>query len=90
MAEKKKSLGKGLASIYGDELYQVINELESSGTVKNIPVAAIRANPYQPRIVFDESKLQELAESIATHGLLVPVIVREALNGYELVAGERR
>ena len=50
----------------------------------------IRPNPYQPREIFDEEKLQELADSIKEHGLFTPVLVRKVFDGYELVAGERR
>jgi ParB family chromosome partitioning protein len=58
--------------------------------VREIPVAAIRANPYQPRVVFDPEGLAELADSIRIHGLLQPIVVRQAETGYEVVAGERR
>ncbi|MGV1004423.1 MAG: ParB/RepB/Spo0J family partition protein [Candidatus Nanopelagicales bacterium] len=55
-----------------------------------LPVAQIRANPRQPRLVFDDERLAELAASIEAVGLLQPVVVRPADDGYELVAGERR
>jgi len=90
MAAKKKSLGKGLANIYGDDLYQIIDELQSSGTTHLVDIEVIRPNPYQPRTDFSSESLKELADSIATHGIFNPVLVREALNGYELIAGERR
>jgi ParB family transcriptional regulator, chromosome partitioning protein len=86
----KKGLGKGLANIYGDELYDVIEELEQSGPSNTIAIDKIRPNPYQPRKTFDETGLQELAKSIEIHGIFTPLLVRNSLNGYELIAGERR
>ena len=53
-------------------------------------MAKIHSNPYQPRKIFDEEKLDELATSIRQHGVFTPILVREALQGFELVAGERR
>lgn len=55
-----------------------------------IAVASIRTNPLQPRKVFDESRLAELAESLKKRGALQPIVVRPSEGGYELVAGERR
>lgn len=55
-----------------------------------IPVARIRANPFQPRTTFAPEALEELRASIASFGVLVPIIVRERPDGYELIAGERR
>ncbi|HEY3412313.1 MAG TPA: ParB/RepB/Spo0J family partition protein [Armatimonadota bacterium] len=59
-------------------------------TVTDLPVAKIEPNPYQPRTVFNEVALQELAASIQQHGVLQPVIVRPSGSGYQLVSGERR
>lgn len=53
-------------------------------------LADIRPNPYQPRKVFDEAALQELASSIREHGIFQPVILKKSIQGYEIVAGERR
>ncbi len=55
-----------------------------------IPLARIAPNPYQPRSVVDEATLAELAASIAEHGVLQPILVTETIDGYRLVAGERR
>jgi ParB family transcriptional regulator, chromosome partitioning protein len=64
---------------------------EPSGGVREIPVAVISVNPRQPRDVFDEGSLGELAASIAQHGLLQPILVRAlAADRFELIAGERR
>lgn len=58
--------------------------------IENIAVDCIRPNPYQPRKVFNELALQELANSILEHGLMQPITVRMIGNSYELIAGERR
>ena len=59
--------------------------------IKNLSTSEITRNPYQPRITFDEKKLEELAASIKANGLLQPIIVRKSkLAGYELLSGERR
>ena len=84
MAAKKGGLGKGLSSIFLE------NENESSGSTV-LPVSEIEPNRSQPRRDFDEESLRELADSIAAHGVLQPLLVRPlAEGGYQLVAGERR
>ena len=55
-----------------------------------VSLEEIRPNPYQPRKLFDEEKLQELAISIKEHGVFQPVILKKSIQGYEIVAGERR
>jgi ParB family chromosome partitioning protein len=55
-----------------------------------IPIARIRSNPYQPRKRMDERRLEELVASIREHGVIQPVLVTELVDGYQLVAGERR
>lgn len=86
-----KKLGKGLEMIFGDGLEDVIERMEEGTTNRlEIDINQIRVNPYQPRAEFDEEKLQELADSIATHGVFQPILVREVKDGYELIAGERR
>lgn len=57
---------------------------------REIELAAIVPNPYQPRLVFDDAALQELAKSIQENGLIQPIVVREGIGGYEIIAGERR
>ena len=97
MANKERSaLGRGLNSIFGSNVEKVLddiqnNELDAPGRREiEIPVSQIRANPYQPRKEFDEKALRELAESIKVHGIFTPVLVRQSIRGYELIAGERR
>ncbi|WP_207002221.1 ParB/RepB/Spo0J family partition protein [Trinickia mobilis] len=67
-----------------------VQELESNGTSSQLPVADIVANPWQPRRVFNEAKLSELAESIREVGLMQPIVVRRVEDKYQIVAGERR
>lgn len=92
---KRAGLGKGLGAIFGENpspVPEVKTEVkaEESGKPQEIAVKDIAANPYQPRQVFDEEKLQELAESIKEHGVVQPLVVRKKGKKYELVAGERR
>ena len=94
MASNQK-LGKGLGAIFGNDIDSVLDEIsrgesEYKGDSTNIKVAEIRPNPYQPRKQFDETGLTELADSIKEHGVFTPILVRKSINGYELIAGERR
>ncbi len=94
MANKKK-LGKGLSEIFGDNFDSFLDDI-SNGTAdvkasqSEIPIKDIRPNPYQPRKSFDKQALQELADSIRQYGVFQPIVVRKALSGYDLIAGERR
>ncbi|MBM6840800.1 ParB/RepB/Spo0J family partition protein [[Clostridium] spiroforme] len=93
MAEKKKKLGKGLDAIFGGDITTLISDIENNSpefSQERIMLADIRPNPYQPRKVFDEAALQELASSIREHGIFQPVILKKSIQGYEIVAGERR
>ncbi|MBQ1482993.1 MAG: ParB/RepB/Spo0J family partition protein [Erysipelotrichaceae bacterium] len=91
----KRKLGKGLDQIFGENIDSVLDDIESSarrsaGGQSEIRTSESRPNPYQPRVEFDESGLKELAESIRENGVFQPILVRKSLQGYELVAGERR
>lgn len=82
-------LGKGLGALLGDYLDPEVEKSE----VRTLPLRAIVPNPMQPRRVFTESELADLAASIRENGLLQPLVVRPAAgssNRFELVAGERR
>jgi len=82
---EKPILNKGLDALLGDV------EQPNTNIVKNIPTNKIVPNRYQPRTSFNDEKLSELADSIKQHGILSPIIVREAsLDQYEIIAGERR
>ena len=77
------SLGRGLAAL-------IPQAVSSTPGPAEIPINLIEPNPHQPRTAFEEPALAELAASIAAHGVLQPVLVTETLDGYRLVAGERR
>mgnify|MGYP000058669016 FL=1 len=96
MTEKKPALGRGLSALLDpigqepnyDQHQVPTNEI---GSVNQISVSFIEENPFQPRKHFERDALIELAESIATHGLIQPVTVRKmATNHYQLISGERR
>ena len=84
---KKRGLGRGL-----EELFEDTPKIESDQgeEIHKIGLEEIRPNPYQPRKTFDEKSLQELSDSIKENGIFQPIIVRKSLNGYEIIAGERR
>lgn len=89
MATKKnRGLGTGLDAFFSSDPIQDLNE--SSEGVIEIKLADIRPNPYQPRQIFDDDRLKELADSIKESGVFQPIIVKKGVNGYELIAGERR
>lgn len=81
--KKSSGLGKGLAALIPTSPSGVSGAME-------VEVSAIRPNPEQPRRTFDADQSQQLAESIAAHGMLQPVVVVQADQGYTLIAGERR
>ncbi len=84
-------LGKGLGALIPTGTAERAGGAAAAGPgLQELPIAAIRPNPYQPRDRFDEEGLGALADSIREVGLLQPVLVRPAGDGYELVAGERR
>lgn len=87
---KASALGRGLGALLSEIEEAYDNELPKKGGVEEIAVAKIRPNPYQPRKHFDAESLAELSESIKSHGLLQPIVVKEDLDGYILIAGERR
>lgn len=66
------------------------NEIKKGGSILLIPVDSIVPNPYQPRRIFNEVKLAQLAQSIKTNGIIQPLIVRKVNDSYELISGERR
>lgn len=96
METKRKALGKGLEQLFSNERIDFDNfekglvEEAKPNEIVEISLDEIRSNPYQPRKIFDEEALNELAESIKEHGIVQPIIVKKSIKGYELVAGERR
>ena len=82
-----KGLGKGLGALLGDFSEEPANE----SAYRLLPIYKVEPNPDQPRHDFDEAELQALSESIAVHGVIQPLTVREMPNGYyQIIAGERR
>lgn len=73
-----------------EDFEKVFTGSEADETVAMLELTEIRRNPYQPRLEFNTEKLRELADSIAEHGILQPIIVRKSVKGYDIVAGERR
>jgi ParB family chromosome partitioning protein len=85
-AAKKRGLGRGLDALLQKE------EAPPPGPVQSMPVGSLRPNRFQPRTYFDESAIEELAESIRAQGVIQPLVVARDLQGegYVIVAGERR
>lgn len=95
--KKNRISAKGLASIFGEGLNDLITNIESSPEIaktfsQTISLAKIIPNPYQPRVVFNEQEIKELSHSIKIHGLIQPIIVKKTITDgvFQLVAGERR
>ena len=83
---KTNRLGKGIGALIQDKL----NDESSDNIIKNILIDDIKMNPFQPRIKFDDNKINKLAKSINEKGLITPISVRNIKNSYQLIAGERR
>ena len=93
---KRRALGMGLEQLFSSEAMNfdaveksIIEETPKSEIVE-LDISDLLANPYQPRKVFDEEALKELAESIKEHGVFQPIIVKKTVKGYNIIAGERR
>jgi ParB family chromosome partitioning protein len=81
--DRPQGLGRGLAALIPQR-----NGAQTGTT--DIPISRIQPNPFQPRKRFDPDSLATLAESIVSHGVIQPILVTETIDGYQLVAGERR
>jgi ParB family chromosome partitioning protein len=96
METKKKALGTGLEQLFNNENLDLqtfekhIYETADKEEIVEINLGELRANPYQPRTVFEDKALHELAASIKEHGVFQPIIVKKSIKGYEIIAGERR
>jgi ParB family transcriptional regulator, chromosome partitioning protein len=90
MTQPKRGLGKGLGALLGDAPVPTSRTSPSSELLREIPVASITPNPFQPRKTFEQGALDELQASIAQYGVLVPILVRRRGERFELIAGERR
>lgn len=93
---KRRALGRGLEELFYNEpiAYDKMEEKILIETPKeeitNVKISELRSNPYQPRQVFNQEALQELADSIKEHGVFQPIIIKKSIKGYEIIAGERR
>jgi ParB family transcriptional regulator, chromosome partitioning protein len=85
MADKRPALGRGLSALIPDAAAPSLNDRSL-----DVDTDLLRPNPFQPRTAIDETKIEELARSIRANGVIQPIIVRRASDGYEIVAGERR
>ena len=88
---KKKGLGRGLSALFGDDTLR--EKKNESNQLNKISISDLCRSPYQPRESFNETKLDELANSIRKQGVIQPVAVRpkkSELGKYEIIAGERR
>ena len=96
METKKRALGRGLEKLFNSEnldfenFEKQIYETSTNEEIVEIKLEELRPNPYQPRKVFKNEALQELAESIKINGVFQPIIVKKSIKGYDIIAGERR
>lgn len=96
METKKRALGKGLEQLFNsenldiDSFEKAVYETVTNEEIIDINIDELRVNPYQPRKVFNDDALSDLAESIKEHGVFQPIIVKKSIKGYEIIAGERR
>ena len=93
---RRRALGRGLEELFSgevldfDSIEEKIIEETPKEEIMQVKLSELRSNPYQPRKVFDEGALNELASSIREHGVFQPIIIKRSIKGYEIVAGERR
>lgn len=96
METKKRALGRGLEQLFNNEnldfdsIEKKIYEGVTNEEIVYLNLSDLRPNPYQPRKVFNDEALSELAESIKENGVFQPIIVKKSIKGYEIIAGERR
>jgi ParB family chromosome partitioning protein len=93
--KQRKALGRGLSALLPQRpavlAVQTAPDPTTAGPqAASLPISEIQPNPLQPRSVFDSTRLEELANSIQTHGIIQPILVRRKGSHYELIAGERR
>ena len=89
--KNKKGLGRGLMSLFGDQVEDKVENTSPNTSYLLVSISDLARNKFQPRNYFDESKIDELAQSIKKNGLIQPIAVRPGKKGeYEIIAGERR
>ena len=87
---EKRALGRGLEALIQPKEIESASVSNSQERILQIPISDIRTNKYQPRLEFNQEKLNDLMNSIKEKGVVQPVLVRKTPIGYELIAGERR
>lgn len=96
METKKRALGKGLEQLFNsenldlDSFEKAVYETATNEEIIEVNIDELRANPYQPRKIFNDESLNDLAASIKEHGVFQPIIIKKSIKGYEIIAGERR
>ncbi len=96
METKKRALGTGLEQLFNNEnldldsFEKTVYETATNEEIIEVSLDDLRPNPYQPRKVFNEDALTDLADSIKEHGVFQPIIIKKSIKGYEIIAGERR
>ena len=90
MAEKRPALGRGLSALIPDAPVAPTPAPAPTERALDIDIDLLRPNKFQPRTRMDDEKIEELAKSIRANGIIQPIVVRKADDGYEIVAGERR
>jgi ParB family transcriptional regulator, chromosome partitioning protein len=89
MAEKRQALGRGLSALIPEAAPPPVRERDAIRPIE-VDIDLLAPNPSQPRTHIEDSRLEELAQSIRSHGVIQPILVRRAGDRYEIVAGERR
>src|SRR5436305_12626729 len=84
--EKRPALGKGLSALIPD----IAEPLRPSSSVMETDIDRLSPNEFQPRIHVDDARLQELAQSIKSNGVIQPIVVRKIGDRFQIIAGERR
>lgn len=82
-----RGLGKGIGALFPTE---TLESIQNEDHIEKIPLQKLVVNPFQPRKLFDEEAIEELAQSIREHGIIQPIVVRKKGKKYEIVVGERR
>jgi ParB family chromosome partitioning protein len=90
MAEKRPALGRGLSALIPDAPVAPAPAPAHAERALDVDIDLLRPNKFQPRTRMDDEKIEELAKSIRANGIIQPIVVRNADDGYEIVAGERR
>ena len=93
METKKRALGRGLEQLFNTEnldlesFEKTVYETVDKSDIVEIDISELRPNPYQPRKIFEEDALKELAASIKEHGIFQPILAKKSIKGYHIIAG---